>query len=86
MRTQKLPGLSKASGTLTFSLIFLHCDLVYGVSEYWSPDRVMTELGELLLGLLYLRNSSRLYGDFDGVNYCLDYHTSETPILRTLKA
>lgn len=33
MRTQKLPGLSKASGTLTFSLFFLHYDLVYGISE-----------------------------------------------------
>ena len=41
MRTQKLPGLSKASGTLTFSLFFLHYDLIYGV------------------------------------NYCLDYGTSE---------
>ena len=38
MRTQKLPGLSKASGTLTFSLFFLHYDLIYGVSEAEKRD------------------------------------------------
>lgn len=38
MRTQKLPGLSKASGTLTFSLFFLHYDLIYGFSEAEKRD------------------------------------------------
>lgn len=40
MRTQKLPGLSKASGTLTFSLFFLHYDLIYGVSEAEKRDSI----------------------------------------------
>lgn len=44
MRTQKLPGLSKASGTLTFSLFFLHYDLVYGASETNGEVRTILQV------------------------------------------
>lgn len=44
MRTQKLPGLSKASGTLTFSLFFLHYDLDYGASETNGEVRTILQV------------------------------------------
>ena len=57
MRTQKLPGLSKASGTLTFSLFFLHYDLIYGVSEAEKRDSLNICLVNYYLSLRYFRNA-----------------------------
>ena len=78
MRTQKLPGLSKASGTLTFSLFFLHYDLIYGASETCaslaplaSPVNYCLDYG--ISETCLQDDSNRSSG-----NYCLDYGTSET--------
>lgn len=86
MRTQKLPGLSKASGMLTFSLFFLHYDLVYGISETKAAG------GVKIAGVSYYL----IYGIFETlqpvisrislVNYYLDCRTSETRALHASPA
>ena len=76
MRTQKLPGLSKASGTLTFSLFFLHSDLDYGVSEAEKRDSLNICLVNYYL--VYDISEMREGTCFSLVSYCLIYGTSKT--------
>lgn len=75
MRTQKLPGLSKASGTLTFSLFFLHYDLIYGVSEAEKRDSLNICLVNYYLVYGTSETGCGLGGKDDGVNYRLNYGT-----------
>ena len=61
---------------------YLDCDT--SETDKYRDD--VNEQGELLLGLRHLRNCGVVEFEFDAVNYCLVCGTSETPILRTLKA
>ena len=78
MRTQKLPGLSKASGTLTFSLFFLHYDLDYGISETKAAGGV--KIAGVNYCLIYGTSETRVLRASPAVkvNYCSIYGTSET--------
>lgn len=82
MRTQKLPGLSKASGTLIFSLFFLHDDLVYGVSEAEKRDSLNICLVNYYLDYGASETNGEVRTILQVVNYCLDYGISETRLCR----
>lgn len=73
MRTQKLPGLSKASRTSTFSLFFLHYDLVYGATETKAAGGV--KIAGVNYDLIYSISETRVLRASPAVkvNYCLDY-------------
>ena len=78
MRTQKLQGLSKASGTLTFSLFFLHYDLDYYTSEIPAPTDALP--ARVNYCLIYDASETAADGveDVRLVNYYLGYGNSET--------
>ena len=80
MRTQKLPVLSKASGTLTFSLLFLHYDLIYGVSVAKKRDSLNICLVNYYLVYGISETTARAWWCHWWMNYCLVYGTSETKI------
>ena len=78
MRAQKLPGLSKASGTLTFSLFFLHYDLIYGASETERQRVAHRRMVNYCLDYDTSKTTVEAWYRNSMVNYCLIYGTSET--------
>ena len=83
IRTYTNPGdivLDNAcgSGTLTFSLLFLHCDLVYGTSE--TDLRIGHRVGVVSYCLVCGTTETRPWraSGPSSVKYCLVYGTSET--------
>lgn len=75
-----LPGLSKASGTLTFSLFFLHYDLIYGFSEAEKRDSLNICLMNYYLVYGISETNGEVRTILQVVNYYLDYGTFETKI------
>ena len=78
MRTQKLPGLSKANGTSTFSLFFLHYDLIYGASETERQRVSHRRMVSYCLDYDTSKTAKEFAAVPDLVSYYLVYRTSET--------
>lgn len=78
LNAKKQPLRKKASGTLTFSLFFLHYDLIYGVSEAEKRDSLNICLVNYYLVYGASEIPHRGERSYERVKYCLIYGTSET--------